>query len=202
MPSSLSEAGIGSVESDASVLAARLALDAARAAVLDRHPSIRKSQEVDDGLYEEFSRANRAHNSLRRTLLQRVFKREVEEYIRAASLAAADSALASTRPDASSSCQILPAGESVAPIPIAFHPSTAPAQPDVEGLTNVFDGNIYDEEQWDDETGRGPGMMDDNIFSNADSLGHIDPMMSLDQTDALLARISMTDEQGGDESDD
>jgi hypothetical protein len=38
----------------------------------------------------------------------------------------------------------------VAPIPIAFHPSTAPAQPDVEGLTNVFDGNIYDEEQWDD----------------------------------------------------
>jgi hypothetical protein len=45
-------------------------------------------------------------------------------------------------------------------------------------------------------------MMDDNIFSNADSLGHIDPMMSLDQTDALLARISMTDEQDGDESDD
>ena len=38
MPSSLSEAGISSVESDASVLAARLALDAARAAVLDRHP--------------------------------------------------------------------------------------------------------------------------------------------------------------------
>ena len=38
MPSSLSDAGISSVESDASVLAARLALDAARAAVLDRHP--------------------------------------------------------------------------------------------------------------------------------------------------------------------